>query len=393
MKPRQFGPTMRRRCGLAASSMRCCSSLPARRSASPNPAETTTAARQPRAPSSAIRLGHRVGRRREHREIGRDRQLGDRAVVEGRADRLLVRVHGQDRPAKSGLEQVARQHRADRARPVARADQRDRLRLEQRVEVADGHASPRRGTNWRRHWHAACTAARLGLVRHRVPFMTIRPRRSVLYMPGSNARAIEKARTLAADGIILDLEDSVAPDAKAAARDQVVSAVKAGGLRAARGVRPHQRARHRMGRGRPGGGRGGRARLSSWCRRSPRPRQVEMIGQRLLDTHTDLHTRLWVMIETPLAVFNAAAIAACRQGFGDAAVRLRARHQRSRQGDARAHRARPRPDGAVAHVVHRGGAPLRHRHARRGLQRHRQRRTASRANAPRRATWASTARR
>ena len=60
--------------------------------------------------------------------------------------------------------------------------------------------------------------------------MTIRPRRSVLYMPGSNARAIEKARTLAADAVILDLEDSVAPDAKAAARDQVVNAVKASGF-------------------------------------------------------------------------------------------------------------------------------------------------------------------
>ena len=54
--------------------------------------------------------------------------------------------------------------------------------------------------------------------------MTIRPRRSVLYMPGSNARAIEKARTLAADAIILDLEDSVAPDSKAAARQQVADA-------------------------------------------------------------------------------------------------------------------------------------------------------------------------
>ena len=60
--------------------------------------------------------------------------------------------------------------------------------------------------------------------------MTIRPRRSVLYMPGSNARAIEKARTLPADAIILDLEDSVAPDAKAAARAQVAEAVKAGGF-------------------------------------------------------------------------------------------------------------------------------------------------------------------
>src|SRR5262249_36843356 len=60
--------------------------------------------------------------------------------------------------------------------------------------------------------------------------MSIRPRRSVLYMPGSNARAIEKARTLAADGIILDLEDAVAPDAKAAARKQVADAAAAGGF-------------------------------------------------------------------------------------------------------------------------------------------------------------------
>src|ERR1700739_1870862 len=60
--------------------------------------------------------------------------------------------------------------------------------------------------------------------------MTIRPRRSVLYMPGSNARAIEKARSLPADGIILDLEDAVAPDAKEPARAQVLAAVKAGGF-------------------------------------------------------------------------------------------------------------------------------------------------------------------
>ena len=56
-----------------------------------------------------------------------------------------------------------------------------------------------------------------------------RPRRSVLYMPGSNARALEKGATLPADGLILDLEDAVAPDAKALARRQVVEAVTAGG--------------------------------------------------------------------------------------------------------------------------------------------------------------------
>jgi len=56
--------------------------------------------------------------------------------------------------------------------------------------------------------------------------MTIRPRRSVLYMPGSNARALEKAATLPADALILDLEDAVAPDAKELARAQVCAAVK-----------------------------------------------------------------------------------------------------------------------------------------------------------------------
>jgi citrate lyase subunit beta/citryl-CoA lyase len=57
----------------------------------------------------------------------------------------------------------------------------------------------------------------------------LRPRRSVLYMPGANARALDKARTLPADGLILDLEDAVAPDAKELARQQVVAAVRQGG--------------------------------------------------------------------------------------------------------------------------------------------------------------------
>lgn len=56
-----------------------------------------------------------------------------------------------------------------------------------------------------------------------------RPRRSVLFMPGSNARAMEKARELAADGLIFDLEDSVAPDGKETARAQIAAALKRGG--------------------------------------------------------------------------------------------------------------------------------------------------------------------
>jgi citrate lyase subunit beta/citryl-CoA lyase len=58
----------------------------------------------------------------------------------------------------------------------------------------------------------------------------VRPRRSALYMPASNAKAIEKAKSLPCDVVILDLEDAVAPEAKADAREQAVAAVKAGGF-------------------------------------------------------------------------------------------------------------------------------------------------------------------
>jgi citrate lyase subunit beta / citryl-CoA lyase len=63
-----------------------------------------------------------------------------------------------------------------------------------------------------------------------VSMQTARPRRSALYMPASNARAIEKAKSLPCDVVILDLEDAVAPDAKALAREQAVAAVRGGGF-------------------------------------------------------------------------------------------------------------------------------------------------------------------
>jgi citrate lyase subunit beta/citryl-CoA lyase len=56
----------------------------------------------------------------------------------------------------------------------------------------------------------------------------LRPRRSVLYMPSSNAKALEKAKSIPCDAVIFDLEDAVAPDAKPAARDQAVAAVSSG---------------------------------------------------------------------------------------------------------------------------------------------------------------------
>lgn len=59
----------------------------------------------------------------------------------------------------------------------------------------------------------------------------VRPRRSVLYMPGANARAIEKARTLDADAFVFDLEDAVSPESKAVARATVAAALAAGGFR------------------------------------------------------------------------------------------------------------------------------------------------------------------
>ncbi|MDE2229954.1 MAG: CoA ester lyase [Alphaproteobacteria bacterium] len=57
----------------------------------------------------------------------------------------------------------------------------------------------------------------------------MRPRRSALFVPGTNARALEKARSLKADALIFDLEDSVAPDAKAASRDAIAAALAQGG--------------------------------------------------------------------------------------------------------------------------------------------------------------------
>ena len=139
--------------------------------------------------------------------------------------------------------------------------------------------------------------------------MTIRPRRSMLYMPGSNARALEKAKTLPADGVILDLEDSVAPDAKATARAQIVQTVRAGGF-GHREVIIRTNATDTPWFGddldaavaaRPDG---------VLVPKISTPGQIEMIGQRLLDMHADLRVRLWAMIETPTAIFNIRELAA-----------------------------------------------------------------------------------
>ena len=74
------------------------------------------------------------------------------------------------------------------------------------------------------------------------------PYRSVLYMPGSRPRALEKARSLPADALILDLEDAVAPAEKPRARELVAEAVRAGGFGGRRAADSRQRRRHRLGR-------------------------------------------------------------------------------------------------------------------------------------------------
>jgi citrate lyase subunit beta/citryl-CoA lyase len=145
--------------------------------------------------------------------------------------------------------------------------------------------------------------------------MTIRPRRSVLYMPGSNARALEKARSLPADALILDLEDAVAPEAKEAARAQVCAAVAAGGY----------------------GGREvviringletpwGQADLAAAAAAGPDAVLVPKVGSgadiaratgRLAAAGAPPATQLWAMIETPLAILNIAEIAAAAKPPG-----------------------------------------------------------------------------
>ncbi len=139
--------------------------------------------------------------------------------------------------------------------------------------------------------------------------MTIRPRRSVLYMPGSNARALEKAKTLAADGVILDLEDSVAPDAKEAARQQVADAVKAGGF-GRREVFIRVNAVDTPWHADDLAAAAHAAPDAILVPKVSTPETLEMIGRRLLDMGTNHKTRVWAMIETPLALFNILAIAA-----------------------------------------------------------------------------------
>jgi citrate lyase subunit beta / citryl-CoA lyase len=137
----------------------------------------------------------------------------------------------------------------------------------------------------------------------------IHPRRSLLFMPGSNSRALEKARILAADCMILDLEDSVAPDAKGLARDQIAKAIEAGGfgkrevwvrtnaidtpfwaddVKMAAKARPH----------------------AILVPKVSSVDDLRAITKSLREAKADLSMRLWAMIETARAVLHAEELAA-----------------------------------------------------------------------------------
>ena len=134
------------------------------------------------------------------------------------------------------------------------------------------------------------------------------PLRSVLYMPGSNERALEKAKGIACDGLILDLEDAVAPDAKPAARDAACAAASSGeyGRRTVTirvngiGTEWHD------------------ADLEAAAQAGPDAVVVPKVNSaaevaQLVDALERYgapdHTTLWAMIETPVAILDALAIA------------------------------------------------------------------------------------
>jgi citrate lyase subunit beta / citryl-CoA lyase len=159
-----------------------------------------------------------------------------------------------------------------------------------------------------------------------------RPRRSVLYMPAANERALEKARTLAADGLILDLEDAVAPDAKASARERACAAVSSGGygnreltirvngretgwfaddIRAVAAAGPHAVVVPKVGSA----------------------DEVHAIEAALEAAGAPDRTAIWAMVETPIAMLRVEAIAAASErltvlvmGTNDLAKELHVQH-------------------------------------------------------------------
>lgn len=139
-----------------------------------------------------------------------------------------------------------------------------------------------------------------------------RPLRSVLYMPGANSRALEKARDLPADAVILDLEDSVSPDAKRTARDQIALAVRQGGY-------GHRTLAIRI-----------NARGTAWFSddirmaatsgadvvvlpKTESAEDIERTSDALRQAGAPSDQALWAMIETPLAILRLPEISSAKR--------------------------------------------------------------------------------
>ena len=156
-----------------------------------------------------------------------------------------------------------------------------------------------------------------------------RPLRSVLYMPAANARALEKAQTIPADGIIFDLEDAVAPDAKAQAREQACAAATSGlyGDRTltirCNGLDTPWGADDIAAASKAGPAAIVIPKVSGTAALADVARHMEAAG-------APDHTKIWAMVETPIAIFSAREIAAFERvsvlvmGTNDLAKELRA---------------------------------------------------------------------
>lgn len=140
--------------------------------------------------------------------------------------------------------------------------------------------------------------------------MNLRPRRSVLYVPGDNERALQKTQALPADAIIIDLEDSVAPANKEQARKQATEVIRQGGFGS----------REVVLRVNPIETPWGMADLHAAIAAEPHAILIPKVSHAgdivgtskvVKAAHAAQHIRLWAMIETPMGIINAREIAAC----------------------------------------------------------------------------------
>ena len=195
-----------------------------------------------------------------------------------------------------------------------------------------------------------------------------RPRRSVLFVPASNGRAIAKLASLDCDAVIFDLEDAVAPEAKADARENLRGFFAARGEGGPEMRHPHQPARQRMGHGRPARGARLQARRRSCCPKVNRRATCSTADDMLDETDAPACVRLWTMIETAKAMLNIGATGGTRPRPRCAPRLFRCRYERSGEGNRDPVDARPALSGAMADADGAGGAGRRARRSGRGQQ-------------------------